>query len=60
MSNSLHEAAGHELNLTWELDLDYLTFARFAQLVAERNLPHITRTSWATERMTLEACSAMH
>jgi hypothetical protein len=54
MSNSLHEAAGRGLHLHWELDLDYLTNARFAQLVAERNLEHITRTSWATERMTLE------
>jgi hypothetical protein len=54
MSNLLHEAAGSELALTWELDLDYLTIARFAQLVAERNLQHVARTSWATERMTLE------
>jgi len=54
MSNSLHEAAGLELSLTWELDLDYLTTARFAQLVAERGLEHVSRISWATERMTLE------
>ena len=33
MSNSLHEAAGRGLRLHWELDLDYLTIARFAQLV---------------------------
>jgi len=54
MPNLLHEAAGHELSLNWELDLDYLTIARFAQLVAERKLEHVARTSWATERMTLE------
>jgi Domain of unknown function (DUF5925)/ATPase family associated with various cellular activities (AAA) len=54
MPNLLHEAAGRELSLTWELDLDYLTTARFAQLVVERDLEHIARTSWATERLTLE------
>jgi hypothetical protein len=54
MPNLLHEAAGRELTLNWELDLDYLTVARFAQLVAERKLEHVARTSWATERMTLE------
>lgn len=54
MSNSLHEAARRELTLNWELDLDYLPLARFAQLVAERELEHVSRISWATERMTLE------
>jgi hypothetical protein len=54
MSNSLHEAARTELDLTWELDLDELTVARFAQLVAERKYEHIARSSWPTERMTLE------
>jgi hypothetical protein len=54
MSNLLHEVGGRELSLTWELDLDYLTSARFAQLVVERELEHIARTSWATERLTLE------
>jgi hypothetical protein len=54
MSNLLHEVGGRELSLTWELDLDYLTFARFAQLVVERKLEHVARTSWATERLTLE------
>src|SRR5438034_5201928 len=54
MSNLLHEVGGRELSLTWEVDLDYLTFARFAQLVVERGLEHVARTSWATERMTLE------
>ena len=54
MSNSLHEAAGSELTFNWELDLDYLTLARFAQLVAERGLEHVSRISWATEKMTLE------
>src|SRR5439155_25774028 len=54
MSNLLHEVGGRELSLTWEVDLDYLTFARFAQLVVERGLEHVARTSWATERLTLE------
>lgn len=54
MSNSLHEAAGTELSFNWDFDLDYLTLGRFAQLVAERNLEHVSRISWATERMTLE------
>jgi hypothetical protein len=54
MSNMLHEAARPGLDLTWELDLDELSVARFAQLIAERQLEHIARTSWATERMTLE------
>jgi ATPase family protein associated with various cellular activities (AAA) len=54
MSNLLHEVGGRELSLTWELDLDYLTFARFAQLIVERELEHVARTSWATERLTLE------
>jgi hypothetical protein len=54
MSNSLHEAAGDELSFGWDFDPDYLTFARFAQLVVERNLKHVARTSWSTERMTLE------
>jgi ATPase family associated with various cellular activities (AAA)/Domain of unknown function (DUF5925) len=54
MPNLLPEAGGRELAITWELDLDYLTVARFAQLVAERKLEHVARTSWATERMTLE------
>lgn len=54
MSNQLPEAAGREISFTWDLDLDYLTTARFAQLVAERGLEHVARSSWATERMTLE------
>lgn len=54
MSNLLHEAVRPGLELTWELDLEELSVARFAQLVAERQLEHIARTSWATERMTLE------
>lgn len=54
MPNLLHEAGGRELALTWELDLDCLTLSRFAQLVVERELEHFARTSWATERLTLE------
>ena len=53
---SIHddEVRGDELAVSWDLDLDYLTVARFAALVTERRLEHIAYTSWATERMTLE------
>ncbi len=55
MSKSFHdESAGRELAATWEVDLDYLTVARFAHLVVERDLEHVSAASWATERMTLE------
>jgi ATPase family associated with various cellular activities (AAA)/Domain of unknown function (DUF5925) len=54
MPNHLHEAEGGELAFTWDFDLDGLTLARFAQLVAERKLEHLARTGWATERMSLE------
>lgn len=54
MSNSLHEAASRDLRLTWEVGLDYLADGRFVQMAAERNLKHFGRSSWATERMTLE------
>jgi hypothetical protein len=42
------------LAATWELDLDYVPSARFASLVLERALPHISASSWSTERMTLD------
>jgi hypothetical protein len=55
MSTTLHEErAGRELATMWEVDLDYLTVARFAEVVVERGFEHIASTSWATERMTLE------
>ena len=54
MSSHNDEVRGHELTTTWELDLDYLTIARFTELVVKRNLEHTAYTSWATERMTLE------
>ena len=54
MSSHNDEVRGRELAMTWELDLDYLTIARFSDLVVERNLEHTAYTSWATERMTLE------
>jgi hypothetical protein len=38
----------------WELDLDYVPSARFASLVLERALPHISAATWPTERMTLD------
>ena len=53
MSNSLHEAA-RDFRLTWEVGLDYLADGRFVQMAAKRNLGHFGRSSWATERMTLE------
>ena len=54
MSTLNDEVRGRELAMTWELDVDYLTIARFTDLVVERNLEHTASTSWATERMTLE------
>lgn len=55
MSTRAHqEPAGTALAMTWEVDLDYLTSARFAQLVVERGFEHVNEVSWATERMTLE------
>lgn len=54
MSSHDDEVRGREVAMTWELDLDYLTTARFTDLVVERNLEHTAYTSWATERMTLE------
>ena len=54
MSGSHDEVRGRELAMTWELDLDYLTIARFSALVSERGLEHSSYTSWATEKMTLE------
>ena len=46
--------AARKLAATWEVDLDYLTDARFARIVVERGLEHIATYTWATERMTLE------
>jgi hypothetical protein len=54
MSGSHDEVRGRKLAMTWGLDLDYLTIARYAALVSERGLEHTAYTSWATERMTLE------
>ncbi len=54
MSNVLHDKVSGTLSATWEVDLDYLTLARYTQLVVERGLEHVAFTSWATERMTLE------
>jgi len=36
MSNPLHEAAGRDLQLTWEVGLDYLADGRFVQIATER------------------------
>jgi hypothetical protein len=46
------------LTSTWELDLNYLTWGRFAHLVVQRALEHVVSDSWATERMTLEGLHA--
>ncbi len=54
MSNLLHEAAGPDLRLSWEVGLDYLADGRFAQMAVERNLTHFGNWNWASERMTLE------
>ncbi len=54
MSNVLHDKVSGTLSAPWEVDLDYLTIARYTQLVVERGLEHVAFTSWATERMTLE------
>jgi len=54
MTSTYHETAGRGLATMWELDLGYLTFARFAELLVERGLPHAGSSSWPTEKMTLE------
>ncbi|MFN8223125.1 MAG: AAA family ATPase [Gaiellales bacterium] len=46
--------ASKKLATTWDVYLSDVTDARFAELVFERELEHIARFSWATERMTLE------
>jgi hypothetical protein len=42
------------LSTTWEVDLDYVSIARFASLVVERGLSHSSARNWSTERMTLD------
>jgi ATPase family associated with various cellular activities (AAA) len=42
------------LSTTWEVDLDYVSIARYASLVVERGLPHGSARNWSTERMTLD------
>ena len=55
MSNTLHDELGKEvLRLGWDLNIDWYTFSRFAQLVVARGLPHVGSTSWACEKDTLE------
>src|SRR5262249_10830107 len=54
MANLHATTVSSRLTTTWELDLDYVTRARFAQLVVEPALEHVTYDSWDTERMTLE------
>jgi hypothetical protein len=47
-------ASEDRLSPTWEVDLDYLSIARYASLVVERGLPHGSARYWPTERMTLD------
>jgi hypothetical protein len=54
MSNVLHDKVSGTLFATWEVELDYLTLAGYERHVVERGLEHVSFTSWATERMTLE------
>lgn len=54
MAILLDTRVGSRLTTTWELELEDVTRARFAQLVMERALEHVTSDSWDTERMTLE------
>lgn len=42
------------LSTTWEVDLDYVSIARYASLVVERGLPHSSARDWSTERVTLD------
>ena len=37
--------ASVELAMAWEVDLDYLTQGRFAQIVLQRGLEHLAATS---------------
>lgn len=56
MTQTIHaEMAGENLAVTWELDLNDVTVARFARLVVERRFEHLSHASWPTERMSLEA-----
>lgn len=48
------QAPEDRLATTWEVDLDYMSIARFASLVLERRLPHSSAHNWPTERMTLD------
>jgi hypothetical protein len=48
------QASEDRLSPTWEVDLDYLSIARYASLVVERGLPHGSSHHWATGRMTLD------
>jgi hypothetical protein len=52
--STLHESAGETLAATWEVELDEVTVARFARLVVERGMEHLSGDYWSTERMTFE------
>jgi hypothetical protein len=48
------ETAGGTLAMTWELELNDVTHARFARLVVERGFRHFHASSWPTENATLD------
>ena len=55
MFTTLHdEIGGSTLELGWDLNLDWYTSGRFAQLVVARGLEHVGTTSWACDKETLE------
>ena len=49
------ETASGTLAMTWELELDDITHARFARLVVERGFSHFRSSSWPTEGKSLDA-----
>jgi Domain of unknown function (DUF5925)/ATPase family associated with various cellular activities (AAA) len=51
-----HDAtASGTLALTWEVDTDSITYARFARLVVERGFTHFRSSSWPTEGKSFDA-----
>src|SRR5262245_61803245 len=49
------ETASGTLALTWEVDTDCITYARFARLVVERGFTRFRSTSWPTEVKSFDA-----
>jgi ATPase family protein associated with various cellular activities (AAA) len=46
--------SARRLAVQYELDLDYLSVAQFAEMLVDRGLPHFAARNWSTERMTLD------